>query len=105
MGDPGTFLEETGRNPPGVDELPIEASGSAYRLDGAFIGGAPFFVDDTALLGGAISAANGSFEATAGVLGTSSLLGLGVMIGGGANGFATSAGSSPGKIHRLSLSS
>ena len=71
MGDSGIFLEEMGGNPPGVDELPIEASGSAYRLDGALIGGPPFFFDDTALLGGAISAANGAFEAATGVLDTS----------------------------------
>jgi hypothetical protein len=82
--------------------LPIDDKGSAYLLDG----GGPLFFNDMARLGGAINAANGSFEA-ARVLETTAApsLVLGVMIGGGASGFATSAGSSPGKIQRFNFSS
>lgn len=103
MGDSGTFFDEMGGKPViGVeDTLPIEANGSAYLLDG----GRPF-LDDTARLGGAMSAANGSLDA-AGAFETSgaSSVVLGVMMGGGASGFATSAGSSPGKIHLFNFSS
>jgi hypothetical protein len=84
--------------------LPIDARGSEYLLATA---GVPFFIDDTPRLGGgAIKAASGSLLPAAdgaGVAGTASAF-LG-MIGGGARGLATSAGSSPGKIQRFSFSS
>lgn len=104
IGDSGTFFDEIGGMPiigVEVDTLPMEARGSAYRdLDE----GTPFFDDMTRLGGGAMSEANGSFEA--GVLkGAGAPSGLGVMIGGGANGLATSAGSSPGNIQRFNFSS
>lgn len=75
----------------GVDTLPIEAKGSAYLLDGG-----PLFLDDMTRLGGAINAASGSLD-TAGVFETTgaSSGALGVMMGGGASGLATSSGSSP----------
>mmetsp|Transcript_25438 Transcript_25438/g.41344 ORF Transcript_25438/g.41344 Transcript_25438/m.41344 type:complete len:101 (-) Transcript_25438:2431-2733(-) len=100
MGDAGTFLLL-------VATLPIEAKGSADLLTVAI--GIPFFLDDKPRLGGgAINAARGSplldaTEAAKGVEGAASAF-LGI-IGGGANGLATSAGSSPGNIQRLSLSS
>jgi hypothetical protein len=103
IGLSGTFFDEIGGKPViGVDDtLPMDAKGSAYLLDGG-----PLFFNDIARLGGAINAASGSFEA-AGVLETAaaSSLVLGVMMGGGAKGFATSAGSSPGKIQRFNFSS
>ena len=97
MGD-SVFDDIGGKPDIGVDDtFPIEANGSAYRLDG----GPLLFVDN--LLGGAISAASGSLDAGAGVLAGASA--FGVIIGGGASGFATSAGSSPGNIHRFNFSS
>lgn len=101
MGEAGGFL------PPVVEgvTLPIDERGGAppYRL----MVGVPLFFDNTPLGGGAIKAASGSLlagvAASAGVEGAASEV-LG-MIGGGANGLATSAGSSPGKIQRLSFSS
>lgn len=72
--------------------FPIGARGSAYL---AIAGGSPFLAV-VARVGGAIKAASGSFDAAgAGVEGA---LSLDLIIGGGANGFATSAGSWPGKI-------
>ena len=77
----------------------LGAKGSAY-LD--IVGGSPFLAD-VARLGGAIKAASGSFDATGSGAGVEGALSLDFMIGGGANGFATSAGSSPGNIHRFNF--
>ena len=82
----------------GVDIFPfIGARGSAY-LD--IVGGSPFLVV-VARLGGAINAASGSFDAAGAGAGVEGAFSLGFMIGGGANGLATSSGSSPGKIQRF----
>ena len=80
--------------------LPVDAIGSA-NLPAAE---APLFiVDKPRLGGGAINAASGSLLAVgADGVGATGVLGT---MGGGANGLATSAGSSPGKIQRLSFSS
>ena len=87
------------------DTLPIDERGSAYLPAPTF-----FFGDLPRLIGGgAINAARGSSLLGAGAcVGVAPAASLSVvlgMIGGGANGFATSAGSSPGKIQRLSFSS
>lgn len=102
MGDAGgTFVPAADAD--GIT-LPMDARGSAYLPDK----GVPFFLDDMPRVGGgAINAASGSFDvaesAGPGVAGgASEALG---MIGGGASGLATSAGSSPGKIQRFSFSS
>jgi hypothetical protein len=84
----------------GVDIFPIiGARGSAYLA--AIVGGSPFLA--VARLGGAIKAARGSFDAAGAGAGVEGALSLDLMIGGGANGLATSAGSSPGKIQRFNF--
>jgi len=66
------------------------------------VGGSPFLAL-VARLGGAIKAASGSFDAAGAGAGVEGALSLDFIIGGGANGLATSAGSSPGKIQRFNF--
>lgn len=86
---------------PGVDIFPIDARvdivGGIPRT-----GGIPFLAVD-ARLGGAIKAASGSFDGAGAGAGVDGALSLDFIIGGGANGLATSAGSSPGKIQRFNF--
>lgn len=82
--------------------LPVDAKGSAYLL----AADVPFFiVDKPRLGGGAINAASGSLDAAGAGADKAGVTGVLGIIGGGANGLATSAGSSPGKIQRFSFSS
>jgi len=90
---------------PGVDIFAIDARGSAYfEIVGGIprTGGIPFLPVD-ARLGGAIKAASGSFDAAGAGAGVDGALSFDFIIGGGANGLATSAGSSPGKIQRFNF--
>ena len=96
MGEAGGFEGGT---------FPIDVRGLAEYLLIPNEGVPRLFLDKTPLGGGAINAASGSLLAAtegAGVEGPPVVLGI---VGGGANGLATSAGSSPGKIQRFSFSS
>jgi hypothetical protein len=76
----------------------VDLEGGAIRFDnGSALG--------VVLLGGAIIIDRGSFDAGIGVDDSHWLSLESGVVGGGASGFATSCGSSPGKIHRFIFSS
>jgi len=104
---PGNFLAVFGVFDE-TDDRGIRGGPERSRIGVDLVGGAMRLANGSALgvdlLGGAIKDDKGSFGVAAGVAALSDFLTPGV-IGGGARGFATSAGSSPGKIHRLAFSS